>query len=471
MPAKSRPPLNTSALSLVGLGKLGCCLAGCFADKGLDVIGVDIEERVVRAVNDGQAPFAEPELPELMARVGGKKLRATLGHKEAIEKTDITFILVATPSNADGSFSNRYVEAALVPLATALYASNKPYHLFVISSTIIPGSIEKSFIPLIERYSERKFNEGFGVCFDPDWVALGSVIKDFKNPDFVLVGEGRSEDGDCVAELHRRMCDNQPHIARMSLASGEIAKVSLNAYITMKISFANTLANICEKIPGADVDAITSTIGRDRRISPHYFRGGLAFGGNCFPRDTRAFRAFAAAHGDPAELVNACDRVNAHQDGHLVATTLKLIAETGQRTIGVLGLAFKPNTFVIAESPAIKLIQALLQENIHIIAHDPIANENAKILFGDQVQYVNSPEQCMALSSLWVVTLPTNEFRRAIQGYNDERDVVVLDCWRALEAAHPNPHVRIVPMGRAVAPSKLLSLPARTDPREEAIAA
>lgn len=449
MTAITSPDTKNPAISLVGLGKLGCCLAACFADKGIDVIGVDIEEKVINSVNQGKAPFAEPELDDVLSRVGGKALRATLSHKEAIEKTDITFILVATPSNADGSFSNRYVEAALVPLATALYSSTKPYHLFVISSTIVPGSIHGSFIPLIEKYSERKFNEGFGVCFDPDWVALGRVIRDFRNPDFVLIGEGKPEDGERVAALHRQMCDNNPHIAHMSLTSGEIAKVSLNAYITMKISFANTLANICEKIPGADVDAITSTIGRDKRISPHYFKGGLAFGGNCFPRDTRAFRAFAKANGDTAEIVSACDRVNEHQDLHLVNKVLGLLEKGGEQTVGILGLAFKPDTFVVTESPAIKLIKELLKHNIHIVAYDPIANENAKILFGDQVQYVNSARQCMNLSSVWVITQPTREFKEAVESYTDSRPAKALDCWRIIDPGHLSSAVQLIPLGRA----------------------
>jgi UDPglucose 6-dehydrogenase len=443
--------LNESALSLVGLGKLGCCLAACFADKGFDVIGVDVEEKVIRTINEGRAPFAEPELDEVLARVGGKKLRATLAHKEAIEGSDVTFILTATPSNSDGSFSNRYVETAAISLATALYSSKKQYHVFVISSTVIPGSIENSFIPLIEKYSDRKLNEGFGLCYDPDWVALGSVIHDFRNPDFVLVGESNPRDGEMLARMHHRMCDNNPPVSRMSLISGEIAKVSLNAYITMKISFANTLANLCENIPGADVDAITSTIGRDRRISPHYFKGGLAFGGNCFPRDTRAFRAFAKAQGNPAEIISACDRVNDFQDQHLVAKTLQVLGTLdGPKTVGILGLAFKPKTFVITESPAIKLIRELIKHNVHVVAYDPLATDNAKILFGDQVQYVSSAEQCMNLSNLWLVTQPAKEFKTAIETAQPDRPVTVLDCWRILDATKLSSLVKCVPMGRAL---------------------
>src|SRR5664279_787785 len=161
----------TERLSLVGLGKLGLCLAACFAKRGFKTLGVDIEERVVDHVNRGLAPWYEPGLAELLAEHGGKTLRATRDHKQAIEQTDATWVLVATPSNPDGSFSNRFVESALRSLAEALRDSHKDHHLFVISSTVMPGSINSSFIPILEKVSGRKLNEGFSVGYSPDFVA------------------------------------------------------------------------------------------------------------------------------------------------------------------------------------------------------------------------------------------------------------------------------------------------------------
>ena len=325
-------------VSVVGLGKLGLGLALCFAEAGVETLGVDVDEKVVESLNRGETPIRETRYDELVRAVG-KKFTATRSHAEAIEKTDVTFILVATPSIGDGRFSNRYVKSALKSLAEAFGKSKKSAHLFVISSTVVPGSTEKTFIPIIEQFSGKKYRRDFDVCFDPDFVALGTVVRDFQNPDLVIIGESSPEAGERVAELHRLMCKNDPPIHRMSLISAEVAKVSLNAYITMKISFANTVANLCERIPGADVDAITASIGEDRRISPHYLRGGLAFGGTCFPRDTKAFMTISRQFGLEPILISAVEEVNNQQNKHLANLVTKNLPD--EKKVAILGLAFK----------------------------------------------------------------------------------------------------------------------------------
>ena len=323
----------------------------------------------------------------MLAQHGGKALRATRSHKEAIEQTDVTWVLVATPSNPDGSFSNRFVESALRSLAEALRESRKDHHLFVISSTVMPGSTDSFFIPILEKVSGRKLNDGFSVGYSPDFVALGDVINGFLRPDLALIGETHPESGKRIEAIHQQLCENKPQISRMSIINAEIAKVCLNAYITCKISFANSLANLCESIPTADVDAITNAIGADRRISPHYFRGGLSFGGACFPRDIHAYITLAKKHGVQAELVEAAHRVNKHQDQHLAQLVLSEVNRSaGGKTLGILGLSFTAHTSVITESPAMKLIGELLKHDLHIVACDPLASDNARAVLGSAVE-------------------------------------------------------------------------------------
>jgi UDPglucose 6-dehydrogenase len=435
-------------LSLVGLGKLGLCLAACLAEKGFPVIGVDIEERVVNQVNAGIALWYEPGLDQLLAKHGGKTLRATTAHREAILQSDVTFVLVATPSNPDGSFSNRFIEAALRSLALALATSEKPHHLFVISSTVMPGSTDEVFIPILEQYSGRKLNDGFSVCFDPDFVALGNVIKGFLRPDLVIIGESELQAGARVEAIHRQMCENEPKIARMSIISAEIAKVCLNAYITTKISFANSIANLCERIPGADVDAITQAIGADRRISPYYFQGGLSFGGTCFPRDTRAYMTMAARYGVQAEIIHAVDQVNKYQDQHLAEIVLRELDSVANKTVGILGLAFTANTPVVTESPAIKLIAELIKRDVHVVAYDPLAIDNARTVFGSAVEYVHTAESCLAQAGLAVVTLRNGELKRAVEGFTPQGPLTVIDCWRLIDRQRLPDRVRLVMLGR-----------------------
>jgi UDPglucose 6-dehydrogenase len=436
-------------LSLVGLGKLGLCLASCFAKRGFEMIGVDIEERVVDHVNRGEAPWYEPGLGELLATHGGKTLRATRHHKEAIEHTDTTIVLVATPSNPDGSFSNRFVESALRSLAEALRDSKKAHHLFVISSTVMPGSTDAVFIPIIEKVSGRKLNDGFSVGYSPDFVALGNVINGFLRPDLAVIGQSRPEAGERIEAIQRQLCENQPAISRTSIINAEIAKVCLNAYITTKISFANSIANLCERIPGADVDAITKAIGADRRISPHYFQGGLSFGGTCFPRDVHAYITLAEKHSIQAELVKAADRVNKLQNQRLAELVLNEVARSaGGKTVGILGLAFTANTSVITESPSMKLIGELLKHDLPVVACDPLASDNARVVLGSAVKYVGSVDHCLAQSDVVVVTTRDAKIKEAVERHVPARPLTVVDCWRCLDSSRLPQNIRYVAVGR-----------------------
>lgn len=432
-------------VSVVGLGKLGLGLALCFASGGIETLGVDINEEVVNSINNGKTPLVEPQYQELIDELGDR-FRATTSHCEAIEKTDITFVLVATPSIGDGRFSNRYVKSALKSLSEAFGKSGKPYHLFVISSTVVPGSTEKTFIPLIEQYSGKKYKQDFDVCFDPDFVALGAVVKDFRNPDLVIIGESRPEAGDKVQALHEKMCHNQPKIARMSLISAEVAKVSLNAYITMKISFANTVANLCERIAGANVDAITSAIGVDKRISPFYLRGGLAFGGTCFPRDTKAFMTISRQYDLDPILLDAVERVNVEQNKHLAKLVKSFL--TGENKISILGVAFKDETPVIEQSPAVHLIQELVIDDVDVTIYDPLAMDAARTVFDDEITYAPTIEDCLKSSPVCVLTLMSKEYKKAIESYQSESLLTVVDCWRQLDGEKIHENVRLVSLGQ-----------------------
>jgi len=405
-----------------------------------------VDGRVVDAINEGRAPVVEPWLQELISSSRGR-LRATRRLEEAVYETDVTFLIVPTPSESDGSFSDRYLRNALGPMAEALKESGKEYHLFVVTSTVSPGTTEGSLIPLIEGISGRKLNLGFGVCYNPEFIALGSVINDFLNPDLVLIGESDSFAGDQLVSIYEVTCENEPYIARMSIISAEITKISLNAFVTMKISFANTLANICEGIPGADIDAITKALGADKRVSPYYLKGGPAYGGPCFPRDNRAFVAFARKYGCEAKLAEATDEVNRYQISHLKDLVLRHLPP--DKKVSILGLAYKPNTPVIEESAAIKLIDELLRHNVEITVYDPLAMEGAKAVLGDAIRYASSLEECLSSSACWILTLPYDEFKSIDHSLVAHNPTTVIDCWRMLDLSKLGNKVKYIPLGRA----------------------
>jgi len=438
-------------LSVIGMGKLGACSAACFASKGFEVTGVDVNENFVDAINQGKAPLYEPRLQELITAAKGR-LKATQDFEKAIKESDITFLIVSTPSKPDGNFSDKYLLDALNHLCLALKKADKKYHLFVVTSTVSPGTTDRNFIPLIETVSGKALNKGFGVCYSPEFIALGNVINDFLNPDFVLIGESNRFAGDQLAEIYRTVCENKPYIARMSIMSAEIAKISLNAYVTMKISFANTLANICEAIPGTDVDAITKALGSDKRISPYFLKGGLSYGGPCFPRDNRAFTAFAKMYGVAAPLATATDEVNQLQIQRLVKRLLQLVpADDKRKKIAILGLSYKPNTPVIEESAGVKIIEELLdqQKGIEIIVYDPLAMDNARAYLGEKVSYASSVEECFSRASVCIIATQAEEFKLIDEGYIAHNPTMIIDCWRQFDQSRFSSKVHYIALGRA----------------------
>src|SRR5437899_565944 len=241
-------------VSVIGLGKLGACIAACFAHKGFSVIGADVSAKTVDMVNQHQAPVFEPQLGELMAGAGGR-LRATEDVAEAVAASDATFIVVPTPSTDEGGFSIDFVIEAARSIGSGLKAKDG-YHLVVLTSTVLPGSTEYGMIRVLEQESGKRCGQDFGVCYSPEFIALGQVIRDFLNPEFLLIGEYDERAGELLASIYKSVCDNDPAVARMSLVNAELTKISVNAYVTMRISFANMVAALSEQLPGGDVDTV-----------------------------------------------------------------------------------------------------------------------------------------------------------------------------------------------------------------------
>lgn len=256
-------------LSVIGLGKLGAPMAACLAAKGFPVIGVDVDARKVDALNRAQAPVFEPGLPELL-QVAKTRLKATQDIPTAVLNSEVTFVVVPTPSEPDGSFSLRYVLQACEGIADALRKKSL-WHLVVITSTISPGSMDNSIRPLLEEHSGKRSGIDFGLCYNPEFIALGSVIRDFLNPDFVLIGESDERSGQVLEGIYRQVCENNPPVVRMNFINAELTKLAVNTFVTTKISFANMLARICEKLLGADVDVVTKALGLDSRIGTKLF--------------------------------------------------------------------------------------------------------------------------------------------------------------------------------------------------------
>ncbi len=436
-------------ISVVGIGKLGLCTAACFSSKGYKVIGVDVNPNTIAAVNEGRSPIYEPGLAELITKCQGR-LAATDDYQYAIENSEVTFIVVPTPSQDDGSFSTKYVEAAAHKIATVLRGKHA-FHVVAVTSTVLPGDTENVVKPLLEEVSGKKCGIDFGLCYNPEFIALGSVLRDFMNPDVVLIGESDSKSGEILAEVYRTTCDSQPYIARMSPHNAELAKIALNAYITMKISFANTLAEICEHIPSGNVDLVTRAIGSDKRIGTKYLIGGVSYGGPCFPRDNKAFAFCAKRFGCRAKLSQTTDEVNKDQTDRIVHLVEQELGKVKGANVAILGLTYKPNTDVIEVSASIEIASALSQKGARLCVYDPAGMENAKRILEVGTKYASSVEDCLADSELCVLATPWDEFRslKPEDFTKNMRKPVLLDCWRILDPSKFTKAVKYIALGRA----------------------
>src|SRR6266581_4827883 len=325
-------------VSVCGLGKLGACIAATLAARGFEVVGVDIDPEKVRKVNEGLPPVQEPLLAETIT-AGKGRLRATGNHKEAVG-TDVSFFIPPSPSLPDGSFSTEYLLRAMQPIAAAVREAGKKGHLFVCSSTTTPGALDQVLIPMLEREIGGVCGRDFGACYNPEFIALGNVVNGLLAPDLVLIGESDPESGAALEALYKKYNRNSPRLARMSIISAELTKISVNSFITMKISFTNQLRMIAEQFPKADIHMILDAIGSDSRIGQKYLRAGLSFGGPCFPRDNRLLAYTAKQTGLEAPLAEATDRVNQQTNLNLFRMVQGMV--TTQDAIAVLGLSYKP---------------------------------------------------------------------------------------------------------------------------------
>lgn len=418
-------------LSVVGLGKLGAPLAAVLADAGHSVIGVDVSATAVEALSAGRAPVDEPGLQAMIDR-NAPRLSATTDYGQAVAASEVTFLIVPTPSDADGTFSLRYVLAAMEEIGRAV-AAKQQRHLVVITSTVMPGATNGPIRQALEAAAGRPLSPTLGLCYSPEFIALGSVISDMLHPDFILVGESEPWAGQLLAELMLGAVEGQPPVMCMNLVNAELAKLAVNTYVTTKISYANMLSEICDRLPGADVGDVTRAIGLDSRIGSRYLQGATPYGGPCFPRDNVAFARLARTLGAKADLAEATDRVNRRQLERLADLALEHLGPGGR--IAILGLSYKPGTGVVEESTGVGLAELLSRRGYTPVVYDPAGLAGARLVLGEGAEYTASAAACVARADVVVVTTAWPEFKElpSLLVTAGGRRPTVIDCWRALD--------------------------------------
>lgn len=414
-------------ISVFGLGKLGAVLAALHAKNGHEIFGVDLNANFVESINKGISPHIEPMLQDLITE-SRKNLKATTNAEEAVLATDASYLIVPTPSDENGIFTNKFIISVMKEIGQALRKKDS-YHLVVINSTVMPGSCDGEIREALESASGSTIGETLGLVYSPEFIALGSVVKDMKFPDLVLIGESDKKAGDLAEQVAKSVIESKPEIHRMTLVNAEIVKIAINTFVTTKISFANMLSEICDRLPNADVDVVTDAVGSDSRVGKKYLKGALGYGGPCFPRDNIALTKLAMRLGAGFDVPEATDAINRRQ----VSRVVNLIKEFNltDKNIAVLGMSYKPDTPVIDESQGVMIANHLKSEGYSVIVNDPLALENAREILAQGIEILENLETAIQNSEVLIITTPWPEYKNIKPELLIQKTII--DCWRIFD--------------------------------------
>ncbi|MFB6116244.1 MAG: UDP-glucose/GDP-mannose dehydrogenase family protein [Candidatus Nanosalina sp.] len=392
-------------ICLIGSGYLGLPLGSGFASRGHQVTCVDIDEEKVEKINEGVCPIFEEGLPELLEeQVDEGNLEATTDTRSAVRDSDMTFLAVGTPMRDDGSINLDYIKQAARDAAEGLEGKDD-YHVFVVKSTVVPGTTRDEIIPILEDESGLEAGEDFGVCMNPEFLREGTALNDFLEPDRIVIGELDESSGERLEEAYKEW---DAPVMRTSLEAAELIKYASNSLLATKISFINEVGNLCKEL-GIDVYEVADGVGMDHRVKRDFLNSGDGFGGSCFPKDVRALISFMEEKGVEPRLLQSTIDVNVDQKTRLV-DLLKDKMDVKGRDVAVLGLSFKPGTDDVRKSPAIPIIQELKDSGADVRAYDPEAMENMREKHHPDIEYCETRQEALEGADAALIVTDWPEF-------------------------------------------------------------
>ena len=394
-------------LCIIGTGYVGLITGACLSEMGNYVICVDNDEEKLKKLKNGITPLYEPGLEELiLANVSEGRLEFTNDLNYAVKKSIACFIAVGTPSGDDGSCDLSFVLSVANDIGKAMNECNE-YKIIVDKSTVPVGTHK-----LVEEEIKKNYKGEFDVVSNPEFLKQGAAVDDFLKPDRVVIGSESEKAIDIMREIYNPFTRTGNPIIIMDIKSAEMTKYAANAFLATKISFANEMANISEKV-GANADLVRIGMSSDKRIGNQFLFHGLGYGGSCFPKDVQALIKTASDFGIDSDLLKATHKVNVNQRKNFVNKILKHYNnDIKNKIFAVWGLAFKPRTNDMRESPAITIINMLLDKGAKIKAYDPKAMETAKVIFGDKIVYSSNSYEALENADALILITEWNEFKR-----------------------------------------------------------
>jgi UDPglucose 6-dehydrogenase len=406
------------SVSILGTGFIGLCSAACFADKDIKVLASTHNEKKAAIINEGKAPFFEAGLQEIMTKIKKSNpdlLQCLIDPIKAVLETDISMITQGTPMREDKSIDLSFIESTAKEIGEALKRKEK-YHLVVVRSTVVPGTTRNLVSKIITEVSGKEPGKDYGLCMQPEFLAEGRSIEDTLHPDRIVIGEFDEKSGEMLQEFYeyfyRDHLKNCP-ILRMNLESAELVKYGNNCLLSTKISYANEFANFAELVPNVDIVQVMKGVGLDYRLNPKFLGAGVGFGGSCFHKDVNAIKAWSKSKGYPSRLLEAVLGINDDQAIHIVNIAEELAGKLEGKRVALLGLAFKPGTDDMREAASIRVVNELLKRGVSdIIGYDPKANETAREVLGEKIQYAKSIPEALKGSECAFLITEWNEFKQ-----------------------------------------------------------
>lgn len=401
------------AISIVGLGYVGLATAVCFANRGFRVYGVEVDKRKCNLISSGKSPIHEDGVYSgLESAISSGALTCSIDVREAVSKSDITFLTVGTPSKPNGEINLAYVEEAAYEVGRAIRESQR-YHIVVVKSTVIPGTTRGVVRKLLEDSSGKSYPNDFGLCFNPEFLREGTAIYDTMNPDAVIIGAEDQKATDRLLDLYKQFYFDQefPTLV-MRISNAEFVKYSINSFRATQLSFLNSLANLCEKIPSADIAEVTKGLSTVTKIDKRYLRAGLGFGGSCLPKDLNALTHLFETNDVPAPILHSAAQVNERQPSRAIEIAKSLLGNLRGKQVSILGLTFKAGTDDIRESVAIKITSLLVREGAKVKVYDPKGMENAMQVLQTSVEFATSAISCIRGADCCIVATEWDEFRQ-----------------------------------------------------------
>lgn len=388
-------------ICIIGSGYVGLVTGACFADLGNKVICVDNDAYKIRQLKKGIMPIYEPGLEELVKRnVKESRLSFSNRLKEGIKSSGIIFISVGTPAKDNGDADLTYVENVSREIALSI-----PSYRLIVEKSTVPVNTGEWVEHTINVFNKRKVK--FDVASNPEFLKEGSAIEDFMNPDRIVIGVKSKKAEEILTELYKPL---KAPIVVTDIKSAELIKHASNSFLATKISFINSIANICDKV-GADVVDVAKGMGLDKRISKDFLNAGIGFGGSCFPKDLAAFVHIAEKIGYDFGILKEVQNVNRHQKRSVVKRIEGLLWNLSKKTVSVLGLSFKPGTDDLRESPSLEIIDTLKKEGAHIKVYDPVAMPKARTVLGKGVIFCKDAYQAAKESDCLLISTEWNEFK------------------------------------------------------------